>query len=1187
MPAFLRFFLIAALATSLPVLADGTVVINEVHFNPPDNTVRQEFIELHNPGDEDVDLTGWRMSGAVNYAFPDDTTVRAGGYLVIAEDPPTMRTLRSNGIGPWVGNLAAEGETIRLRNGADDIVDLVDYKVGFPWPVAADGSGSSIELIHPSLDNSLGSSWRSSENAKPTPNAPNSVLADNAAPNIRKVQHTPQQPKAAEETIITALVTDPDGVASVMLQYQKVLAGRYVPSHLPLTVSGGSISIRPRAKNRLYDQGWLSLEMLDDGNGRDEVAGDGIYTATIPQQPHRTLVRYRIIVEDEEGLSQQVPYPDDASLNFAYFVYNGVPEYNGQPVEVLETLPVYHLLTRGQDYSECFAYNGSSQISQGTDARFFYNWNGTLVYDGVVYDNIRYRLRGANGRYHRQGKRSMRFRLNDGYFFQGRDQYGKKYPRKWRTLTTGKGFDNRGTLTYAMNEAVSMYLFNKIGVPGPRTHWVHWRVIDGANETDRWRGDFHGLNFVIETYDVRFMEAHGLEKGNLYKLINQTQDWSRQQRYQAANGAKFGRDHNTIESSLDGGDSEAYIRAHVNVEKWNHWHALAEAIRHYDFWPSANKNMVYYFEPDYTRQNNFNGKLWILPWDTDASWGPTWNSGHDVVYNAYFSASGGGADGSSTPSLWPEYFNTVRELRNLLWQRDQIGPVINEFSNHIAQFERADALRWKGAPSDAGNYSGLGGAGASSLRNLVRDLNNFAFTGGSWPGGSVGSGGRAAHLDSLQGSRGEGSRIPRTPRIVYTGEDNFPTNGLSFQSSAYTDPQGAGSFGAIEWRIASITDPDAPAHDPDARFKLEWEADWESGELTDPERDLTVPTTAVRSGTTYRARVRHKDNTGRWSHWSAPVEFTTTLPDIEALRQNLVISEVHYHPIDPNVTEFEAGFDNDGFFEYIELINIGDMPLDLTDVRFTKGIDFDFLNADITSLAPRERVLVVANKAAFEMRYGPDHPVAGEWDPKDRLSNGGERIKLSFGAGDGIRDFEYGDSPPWPSDADGSGYSLNLIDPSSSPDPSMAHHWRSSYAKNGTPGTEESDLPFHLWMALRQQASNPDAPFGTSALSNLLAYALGADLAASPQQAWPRVIFHEEGATVYPALRFRLRKDPTLQCVVEVSSDLETWSPETSVEVGEPLDNGDGTVIRTIRTAQSTDALGGQYLRLNVSLQTD
>src|SRR5690606_13418201 len=144
---------------------------------------------------------------------------------------------------------------------------------------------------------------------------------------------------------------------------------------------------------------------------------------------------------------------DDPSQNFAYFVYDGVPEYrdNSNQViadaEAMASLPVYHFLTRAEDMQAVLAYHPSEPIPQGPEARSVYNWSGTMVYNGQVYDNITYRLRGANGRYLGEGKRSMRFRFNDGSWFEPLDQQGNPYPEKWKTLTTGKGFDNRLTLT--------------------------------------------------------------------------------------------------------------------------------------------------------------------------------------------------------------------------------------------------------------------------------------------------------------------------------------------------------------------------------------------------------------------------------------------------------------------------------------------------------------------------------------------------------------------------------------------------------------------------------------------------------------------------------------------------------------------------------------------------------------------
>ena len=1036
--------------------------------------------------------------------------------------------------------------------------------------------GFDIEVVRPGQDDAL---------AQPSPGAPNIAFANNAAPNIRKVDHLPEEPTSSDPVLITTRVTDPEGVASVSLEYLVIAPGAYIPAKLPLPIVNNNINTSlDRPDNPAFESGWTTVPMLDDGTGDDALAGDDLYSVTLPATPHRSLVRYRITVTDDIGASARVPYADDAALNFAYFVYNGIPAYQGlDSATMTNTLPVYHLLTRNEDYAEAIAYNGSDQINQGTDARFLYNWNATMVYDGKVYDNIRFRLRGANGRYQGAGKRSMRVRFNDGDYLEARDQNGNKFSQPWRTMTLGKGNSNRSTMTFGLNEAVNYKLFQKIGIPAAHPLYIQWRVIDDAAEApDQWRGDYHGTYFVSETYDVRFLEEHDMEKGNLYKLINQTGDWEKQQRYQSKFAPFDGSDHNTVEQNLDGNDTPAYIDAHVNLEKYNTFHALVQATRHYDYWPSANKNMVYYFEPNYLPANNNKGKIWILPWDTDSSWGPTYNSGHDVVYNSLFDASGGGSDNSTNPTLWPAYYNAVREVRDLLWQEDQIHQIIDDTAAIISPLVGADFDRWKGAPSDAGNYNHLGGPGITSLANYVQDMKNFAFTGGSWPGGNdsvlsqandnglSGTQGRDAFLDFLQGDMGEGSLIPNTPVLTYTGTAGFPTNGLSFQSTTFSDPQGSGTFRAMEWRLASLDDPSV----------LEIEASWESGEITPFSNTISIPTIAVRSDSTYRARVRHQDNTGRWSHWSAPIEFTTTLPDISDYLAGLVITEVMYHPTDPTPAEITASFEDDDFFEYLELKNVGTATLDLRDIRFTKGVDFDFLNASQLTLAPGEIILVVRSITAFELRYGTGHLIAGEWDPTDKLSNSSDRVKLSFGAGDTIRDFTYLDEAPWPTSPDGNGNSLTLLDPSSVPNHALAANWRAGFDPTGTPGVDESDDPFGYWMASEGE-TDPNAPYNDSSLSNLLAYALGVDLlaAGNPEAALPTLSIIDDKGT----LSFHVRQGSNpLNYLVEVSADLITWNsgPAHTQTIGSPIDNGDGTLTYTVSALNSGPQ---QFLRLRVT----
>jgi len=139
----------------------GRVVINEIHYNGIKNSVRNEFVELLNSGSSPVNLAGWRLSGAVDYIFPAGTSIGAGGYLVVAENPATIASVwGKSALGPYSGHLSSDGETIRLRDATNGIVSEVDYKSGFPWPFAADGEGASLELINPILDEGLGGNWR-------------------------------------------------------------------------------------------------------------------------------------------------------------------------------------------------------------------------------------------------------------------------------------------------------------------------------------------------------------------------------------------------------------------------------------------------------------------------------------------------------------------------------------------------------------------------------------------------------------------------------------------------------------------------------------------------------------------------------------------------------------------------------------------------------------------------------------------------------------------------------------------------------------------------------------------------------------------------------------------------------------------------------------------------------------------
>lgn len=1022
-----------------------SIVINELHYNPPNNTLPEEFVELYNPSASAVDLSAWEISSGVSYTFPVGSIIPAHGFVVVAENPATL--LARYGVialGPWNGGLSSDGETVTLRDSNGNKVNEVTYISEFPWPVTANGDGPSMALVNPALDNDLGSSWRSEY--PPTPGATNGVFTTNAAPNIRQVQHTPQAPTSTNQIIVSAKVTDPEGVASVQLQYQIVTPGNYIPALLPLPYAqllatpDLAFTVNPVYTNAAN---WTTVPMVDTGTSGDAVAEDDTYTAIIPAQANRVLVRYRIIVTDALGAKRQAPFEDDPSLNFACYVYNGIPSYQGISAQALQTLPVYSLIARQQDITECSAYTGS-QIPQTLNgyahpARFVFNWPGTLVYDGVVYDNIRFRLHGANGRY-LDGKRKWRFAMNEGNSLQAKDIFGNKFQHKWTHFTTGKGSDNRLILSFGLNEDFNYYLWNLVGVPSPNTVFFHYRVVAGVAEAPgAYTGDFWGLNWAQEDYDAGFLDTHGLAKGNLYKLISDkfsadlAQDMVAQQRYQGANAVTNGTDGSDIQNSLLTFQTSSWIKARVNCDAWYRYHTVAEAIRHYDYWPDANKNAAWYFEPPYTATNNYYGRFWTLPWDTDATWGPTWNGGQDLVYNGMFNTG-------SHPDLSLDYQNTIREMRDLLFQPDQISGMLNAFAARIQAMVPADLARWSNAPTSSGSYVTLipspaknlmPGRSAAGLAGLVEDMKAFMFTGGYcnwWVGGeSVPAGGWITRLDTL----GNDATIPTKPVIYYVGQSNYPLNSLTFECLPYS---GSRTFAGMQWRLAEVQNTNQPAADPRVVPPVEWNAIWQSGTLSAWSNRITIPGQFVQTNKIYRARVRHVDNSGRWSHWSDALSFSVSAADLVAvLRQNLRFSEIMYHP--PDLSPY-TGDD----LEYLELQNIGTTNLDLSGLTFTAGITFTFTNG--TTLSAGQRFLLGRNAAALQFKY-PGLAVNGIYTGK--LDNGGETIRLSTPTGATVLEVTYQDAPPWPVTADGMGWSLVLADP-------VTGIYRPSTALGGSPG---------------------------------------------------------------------------------------------------------------------------------------
>ena len=60
--------------------SDQQIVINEINYDPPDNTVPAEFIELYNAGTNPVDLSNWFFSQGFDYTIPAGTAMQPGDH---------------------------------------------------------------------------------------------------------------------------------------------------------------------------------------------------------------------------------------------------------------------------------------------------------------------------------------------------------------------------------------------------------------------------------------------------------------------------------------------------------------------------------------------------------------------------------------------------------------------------------------------------------------------------------------------------------------------------------------------------------------------------------------------------------------------------------------------------------------------------------------------------------------------------------------------------------------------------------------------------------------------------------------------------------------------------------------------------------------------------------------------------
>ncbi len=468
-----RFVLLVLMLFVLVSVRAQNVLVTEIMVHPPGTNLLEQWFELQNRGPAAVDLSGWRVTRGVDYLFPSNTVLAAGGYLVVAADRQTFSGLHptvTNFVGGWESTI---GHALELTDRSNRVVHAVEFydqgdwavrqmgpphfnHTGWEWHAEFDGLGASLELINPALPDGYAHNWGSSTVMGGTPGRPNSIASSNNAPLIADVHHRPVIPQPSDPVTVTARVVDELSVGLVVSLHWRV---------------DGAASFNV-------------IAMADDGAHGDGTSGDGLFGAILPAQPDLTVVEFYLQAQDQGGNLRTYPVfipPTNSTrtANLLYQVDSGA--YAG-------TQPVYRIIMRGVERAELFDL-GRQFPDADSDAQMNATW---ISSDGVVSGGsttqIRYNC-GVRNRGH-------------GTRVANPNNYHVNIPsdRLWK----GQAGINLNA-HYAYSQVLGSAVFRRLGVPMADSRAVQVRV-NGIDLMASVGGDSFGSYAANEQYNKDFVQ---------------------------------------------------------------------------------------------------------------------------------------------------------------------------------------------------------------------------------------------------------------------------------------------------------------------------------------------------------------------------------------------------------------------------------------------------------------------------------------------------------------------------------------------------------------------------------------------------------------------------------------------------------------------------------------------------------
>jgi len=273
-----------------------------------------------------------------------------------------------------------------------------------------------------------------------TPGSQNTASLQNLPPFIYRVRHSPEAPTPKDSTTITARVVDYDPGSSV------------------------SVSLEYNTRGE-----WIPLLMYDDGQHGDGQAADGEFGALILRQPSYSIVRYRVVAQDDRGAVTVSPDADDMKPSFAYFSCDQLSSAGP---------PFYFLFVSDENLLRL------EQLGSRDDYV-----PATFIYAGHVYDDVGVRWYGSFSERIASRKKSWRIKLNGWEEMDGLDSL----------ILLGGDYDDASLRGGAcLREMLTQLVFKYAGCAYSETQHVQLYL----------NGSFYGLMLRVERPDTAYLERN-------------------------------------------------------------------------------------------------------------------------------------------------------------------------------------------------------------------------------------------------------------------------------------------------------------------------------------------------------------------------------------------------------------------------------------------------------------------------------------------------------------------------------------------------------------------------------------------------------------------------------------------------------------------------------------------------------